>query len=395
MPKNHQKPRTATPYVQIQASPINCYYNKGFIPTIPEEVELLDEEGIAVSIIKHMKKKYTINQNKLIVMPLLIVSIAMEQQDKTENLSSVLNANNLDTTAVSVAKRKNVLNVQDHITQTIRTNPFRSNVQTAKENMQATETEEDEIDITGSSEEELPTKHTRDCGAVPQANPRTYGQQSSKLSTIPNKMNFTNNLHKVNEVKLKILLWNANGIKNKDYEFARFLLIEDLDIALITETRLNPTKRLSLPNYSIYRTGRQDYTRGGTAMLIKNNIKHRPIGPKGEFSIIIVPTQMGEMTMAAHYSPPNHKDIEENIQHIVKQAAIFFFIGGDFKCTNPSWGYKTFNKNGRILENMAEHQKFNIYSPPEPTFYKKKTSHSFPPSLTCSSQIFLKLLTWK
>ncbi|KAJ8872834.1 hypothetical protein PR048_026450 [Dryococelus australis] len=137
------------------------------------------------------------------------------------------------------------------------------------------------------------------------------------------------------------------------------MLIEDTDIALITETRLNPTKRQSLPNYSIYRTDRQDSTGGGTAKFIKYNIKHRPLGSKGESSIIIIPTQMGEMTMAAHYSPPNHKDFAENIQHIMKQAPNFF-IGGDFNCRSPSWGCKTYKKI-----------KINICYPPEQTFYPK------------------------
>ncbi|KAJ8878779.1 hypothetical protein PR048_019365 [Dryococelus australis] len=70
---------------------------------------------------------------------------------------------------------------------------------------------EDETDITCSSEEELPTKHTR--------------EQYHKQILEP---------------------------MDNNYEFARFMLIEDIDIDLITETRLNPSKRLILPNYSIY-----------------------------------------------------------------------------------------------------------------------------------------------
>ncbi|KAJ8872833.1 hypothetical protein PR048_026449 [Dryococelus australis] len=132
---------------------------RGFIPTIPEEevAELLEEEGIPVNNIKQIKKKDNTDQNKLIAMPLLAVSVPMEQQDRLKNLSNIARVEVVtkpyrqDKKPLQYFKcqqfghHSSCCGQEDHITQTIahvmRTNPFRSNVQTAKEHiLQATET---------------------------------------------------------------------------------------------------------------------------------------------------------------------------------------------------------------------------------------------------------------
>ncbi|KAJ8878778.1 hypothetical protein PR048_019364 [Dryococelus australis] len=82
---------------------------------------------------------------------------------------------------------------------------------------------------------------------------------------------------------------------------------------------------------------------------------------------------MGEMTMAAHYSPLNHKDIEKNTQHIMKQAPNFF-IGGDFNCRSPSWGCKTYNKNVRH-ELISDHLPVVAKNQPSITVNKFLISH--------------------
>ncbi|KAJ8897391.1 hypothetical protein PR048_002737 [Dryococelus australis] len=357
---------------------------RGFIPTRPEEevAELLEEDGIPVSNIKQVKKKDTTDQNKLIAMPLLVISVPMEQQDRLKTLSKIARVGVVtepyrqdrkphqcfkcqqfghhsgscgqeekcvkyagphhsddcphedksiqikcaNCEGAHTASDRNCRHWQEKLNKTNIWSKNKNIHLTTAKNQQPIapqlcashfpelpphysnlmkQTEEKGLPLQGTNIEDpspitetgtreaIKSLHTQEFqNAQVKKNYQRNIQENSTTSKSSNLwttvkqtfrkyqiiLNITNNLHKVNEVnELKILLWNPNGIRNKDYEFARFMLIEDIDIALITETRLNPTKRLSLPNYSICQTDRQDSTGGGTAIFIKNNTKHRPL----------------------------------------------------------------------------------------------------------------------
>lgn len=76
---------------------------------------------------------------------------------------------------------------------------------------------------------------------------------------------------------LRIINFNANGIKRQIYELQYLLLEHSIDIALITETHLEPTDRFTLRNYDIIRSDRPYRRGGGTAIIIKRNISYAPV----------------------------------------------------------------------------------------------------------------------
>lgn len=76
---------------------------------------------------------------------------------------------------------------------------------------------------------------------------------------------------------IRLVTWNTNGLKQKLTELTHYLTDKNIDIALLTETKLtNADNRIKIKNYQIYRTDRPA-NGGGVAIAIKNGIPHIPI----------------------------------------------------------------------------------------------------------------------
>lgn len=74
---------------------------------------------------------------------------------------------------------------------------------------------------------------------------------------------------------LKLLLWNANGIKQNEAKFLNLLQEKQIALALISETHCNTCTKLFFPGYIIYRTDDPDKTaHAGSAIIISSKIKH-------------------------------------------------------------------------------------------------------------------------
>jgi Endonuclease/Exonuclease/phosphatase family. len=77
-----------------------------------------------------------------------------------------------------------------------------------------------------------------------------------------------------NKTKLRILCHNANGIYNDSLALQELLHSLDVDIALISETRLPTWFEWRNPGYRTYNTRGPNLIHGGTAVLVKANIQH-------------------------------------------------------------------------------------------------------------------------
>jgi hypothetical protein len=71
-----------------------------------------------------------------------------------------------------------------------------------------------------------------------------------------------------------ILFWNARGIKTKKFELLNYLEANNIPIALISETHLQPSITFKCSNYITYRPDRITQRGGGTAILIRRDINH-------------------------------------------------------------------------------------------------------------------------
>jgi exonuclease III len=81
--------------------------------------------------------------------------------------------------------------------------------------------------------------------------------------------------HQFNSNVIKVLLWNANSIKQNEAEFLNLLQEKQIDLALISETHCKPCTKLFFPGYMAYRTDHPDKTaHAGSAIIISSKIKH-------------------------------------------------------------------------------------------------------------------------
>jgi hypothetical protein len=73
-------------------------------------------------------------------------------------------------------------------------------------------------------------------------------------------------------------LWNASGLTEHTVELKTFISIHNIDVMLISEMHFTEKSYLKLLNYAVYHTNHPAGTaRGGTAIIIKNTIKHHQL----------------------------------------------------------------------------------------------------------------------
>ena len=71
---------------------------------------------------------------------------------------------------------------------------------------------------------------------------------------------------------LRIVHWNAEGVRQKKLELQQFLKEQEIDVCCIQGTRLNSTHRFSLRGYVLHRVDRADRPKGGVHSLVKSSI---------------------------------------------------------------------------------------------------------------------------
>jgi exonuclease III len=90
------------------------------------------------------------------------------------------------------------------------------------------------------------------------------------------------------ERKLKIATWNANGLLGKLQDLKVFLKMHDTDILTISETKLLNSDNVKIEGYNILRKQRDTNTRGGgVAIILKTDIP---------FTIVRLPATVFECT---------------------------------------------------------------------------------------------------
>lgn len=170
-----------------------------------------------------------------------------------------------------------------------------------------------------------------------------------------------------------IASWNANSLTNKKHELEDFLINFDIDIMLINETWLRQGNIFKIANYYTYRDDRQNRPGGGTAILIKNNIKHDILySPETEnletTSIQIYIDGLAPTKIIAAYLPPNKSFVAEEFNKLLNSNSPFILMG-DLNSKNRNWGCRSNNKKGNELYDYTTNKGFNILAPNEPTFY--------------------------
>lgn len=174
--------------------------------------------------------------------------------------------------------------------------------------------------------------------------------------------------------ELKLLSWNADGVKNKKGELLD-LAVSDLsvDVIALSETRLPLDAPFDIPGYICYRKDKHDDGRGqGVAILIKSDLKHErvklPYTHNMEAIGIVTNVTGTKIIILSIYQSPNLPLLTEDLDALLGLSD-HVLIMGDFNANHELW-HKTNkfkNTHGKILfEHMVEND-YVIHASPTPS----------------------------
>jgi hypothetical protein len=172
---------------------------------------------------------------------------------------------------------------------------------------------------------------------------------------------------------LRILNWNANGIQNNKKQLQLVLTDQKIDVCFISETHLTNKSYLKIKDYEIYHTPHPDnQAHGGSAVLIRNNIKHVEEQKMQQEDIqlaVISVTTKQNIRLGAVYIPPKHNLKTEDYKKLLKHMGERFIIGGDFNAKHSSWGSRLDNTKGKELFKATQLENCNIHATGNPTYW--------------------------
>ncbi len=197
---------------------------------------------------------------------------------------------------------------------------------------------------------------------------------------------------------LMIMHWNCHSIKNKKQEFTHFLSENNIDVALLSETFLKPGKAFNIPNYITVRNDREKGYGGGTAIIIKNNIKFdirqtEQMKNVEATSITVYSNENKPCNLSAVYKPPDNELLPSDLDKIFNSIHPTI-IAGDLNCKSPIWGSRSHNLNGTILENYVDRENLNIEAPNEHTYFCLQYDTSDTLDLAITKKINWNINTW-
>jgi exonuclease III len=147
---------------------------------------------------------------------------------------------------------------------------------------------------------------------------------------------------------VKIINWNASGIRNKINEFYHYLITNHIDIACVCETFLKSNMQLEAhPNFTTYRFDREDRPKGGVLIIIRNRIKHALLPSLDTKLLECIGIQIelndnSKLQIFSIYLPGGAKNCEINnhfkndLRKITRRHTSFFAMG-DFNCKHRFW----------------------------------------------------------
>ena len=150
---------------------------------------------------------------------------------------------------------------------------------------------------------------------------------------------------------LKIVTWNANGFLKKSNELDIFLMRENIDNCLISETHLTRESQIKIRGYACYHAYHpSDRARGGSSLFIKTNIEHSVnINielEKLQLCAVRVQNKHQSCNIASFYCPPRYSLEKDDYFRVFNNLGSNFLIGGDFNAKHTFWGSRCTSSKG-------------------------------------------------
>ena len=172
----------------------------------------------------------------------------------------------------------------------------------------------------------------------------SYCSDSSSDQTFPQKSK---------SKSLRIVTVNFQSIFNKKDELCHFLINNNIDIILGSETHLSSSisnSEFLPPQYTAYRCDRDDGY-GGAIIITKKSLIAEVIIIKQDCEMVAIKVESFHkpVVLAACYRPPNRTITEMIFKEIVRIGSKYkqnpIWIGGDFNLPDIEWETKSIVRN--------------------------------------------------
>jgi len=170
---------------------------------------------------------------------------------------------------------------------------------------------------------------------------------------------------------MRIIFWNANGLKNKRDSLELFVEDQREDVVLICETHLRPAENPRMKNYDMFRCDRQNGLGGGVAIYVKRSIQKQPLAEPQltnleACGVGIQTAHAGLIKFYAAYNPPNRQLMETDLLELLDDESPVI-VAGDLNAKHVSWNSRVANSRGNVLFQFASERNIQVLGPIEPT----------------------------
>jgi hypothetical protein len=183
-----------------------------------------------------------------------------------------------------------------------------------------------------------------------------------------------------NRNAINVLYWNANGISTKIHEFYQFLRDKHIDVACVAETFLSDLSRLPCdPAYTFHRLDRSEKAKGGVAIAVSKQIRHKLIRSINTQLIENVGVEIelengSRIQIFSCYLPGGTRNAELNKHYAADLKKLHsirssFFHCGDFNSRHRMWNCARANRAGTILHDEYNSHNFLIEFPDDHTHF--------------------------
>jgi endonuclease/exonuclease/phosphatase family metal-dependent hydrolase len=143
---------------------------------------------------------------------------------------------------------------------------------------------------------------------------------------------------------------------------------------LISEKHFTEKKYLKLPNYTVYHTAHPAGTaQGGTAIIIKNSIKHHQINNYSknflQATSASIADSTGPLIISVVYFSPRYTVKQEKFEEFYNTLGQRFIAEGDYNAKHTDWGSRLVAPKGRELFKAPESNSLKHLSTGEPTYW--------------------------
>ena len=203
---------------------------------------------------------------------------------------------------------------------------------------------------------------------------------------------------------LRIMQWNANGLKSKSDELALRLVELVIDIALVQASMLSKKDKQppSIRNYKPIREDRKvDIRGGGLIIYIKDYLPYEIVDYryiKG-CEILSIRVRLGKKkwaTLTNFYCPPvNSSGQEISFELNSIPLAASSIICGDFNAHNQIWdNIQPEDDRGTDVEEWANLKNLSILNDSSVTRHNPQTGNGSSPDLTLCGSVWHERCTW-